>query len=298
MKKRSGYSITQFFYLNLQTLIFIRKMKQLKFLMIAVTLLMGISLTSCLNSDSDPYKYGGGMAKVVANYGPVYFVSGDITITPTAASVSSLLTQGIDVSKMSGHVVYISYRWDPAVTVPNEDPKNIKNVDLMTAIDLNNTTEVVNEKGATNDSINNAAIISLGISQNSEVKPSFFDKTTLLLPVNYFMYGKLHYLTLKYYPKEQAEGDKTLKLYLHHNAGKDETTNTTSYNYAEQGYLGFFQKTYNLSNIFRAYRTATHTSEDPTTVEIITKENTYTYKLDDTQTKENKYTVTYKETEK
>ena len=33
MKKRGEYYITQFFYLNLQTLIFIGKMKQLKFLM-------------------------------------------------------------------------------------------------------------------------------------------------------------------------------------------------------------------------------------------------------------------------
>lgn len=273
-------------------------MKQLKFLMVAFTLLMGISLTSCLNSDSDPYETGGGMAKVVATYGPVYFVSGDITVTPTAASISSLLTQGVDVAKMDGHVVYISYRWDPAVTVPNEDPKKIKNVDLVAVVDLNNTAEVVSEKGDRNDSINNAAIISLGLTNNSEVKPSFFDKTTLLLPVNYFMYGKLHHLTLKYYPNEQTDGDKTLKLYLHHNAGKDESTNTTSFDYAQQGYLGFFQKTYNLSYIFEVYKRTTNASENPTTVEIVTKENTYTYKLDDTQTKENKYTVTYKETEK
>ena len=65
MKKRGEYYITQFFYLNLQTLIFIeKKMKQLKFLVVALTLLMGISFTSCLNSDSDPYNYGGGMVKV------------------------------------------------------------------------------------------------------------------------------------------------------------------------------------------------------------------------------------------
>ncbi len=42
MKKRGECYITQFFYLNLQTLIFIGKMKQLKFLMVALTLLMGI----------------------------------------------------------------------------------------------------------------------------------------------------------------------------------------------------------------------------------------------------------------
>lgn len=271
-------------------------MKQLKFLMIAFTLLMGISLTSCLNSESDPYSYGGGYAKVRSYLGMgISFTSDDVTITPTTASVSSLLAQGVDVSKMEGHVVYISYRWDPTVTEIS-NPKDLKNVELMAVLDLNNTTEVVTEKGAPNDSVNNAAIIKLGISESSEIKPSFFDKTTLLLPVNYFMYNAIHYLTLVYYPNED---DTTLKLYLHHNAKKDETSNTTSYNYAQQGYLGFFNKAYDLTKIFTAYKKATHTIDNPTTVEIITKENSYTYKLDDAQTAEKTYTVTYKnETEK
>ena len=64
MKKRGEYYITQFFYLNLQTLIFIGKMKQLKFLMVALTLLMGISFTSCLNSDNDYAPTVGGFVKV------------------------------------------------------------------------------------------------------------------------------------------------------------------------------------------------------------------------------------------
>lgn len=270
-------------------------MKQLKFLMIAFTLLMGISLTSCLNSESDPYSYGGGYAKVRSYLGMgISFTSDDVTITPTTASVSSLLAQGVDVSKMTGHVVYISYRWDPTVTEIS-NPKDIKNVELMAVLDLNNTTEVVYEKGAANDSVNNAAIIKLGISESSEIKPSFFDKTTLLLPVNYFMYNAIHYLTLVYYPNED---DTTLKLYLHHNAKKDETSNTTSYNYAQQGYLGFFNKAYDLSKIIDEYMRTTN-AVYPTTVEIITKENSYTYKLDDAQTAEKTYTVTYKnETEK
>ena len=41
--------------IGMQTLIFIGKMKQLKFLMVALTLLMGISFTSCLNSDDGEY---------------------------------------------------------------------------------------------------------------------------------------------------------------------------------------------------------------------------------------------------
>ena len=42
MKKRGEYYITQFFYLNLQTLIFIGNDETIKnFLMVALTLLMG-----------------------------------------------------------------------------------------------------------------------------------------------------------------------------------------------------------------------------------------------------------------
>lgn len=266
-------------------------MKQLKFLMIAFTLLMGISLTSCLNSESDPYSYGQGYVKAYSSmYGTTYFKIDDITITPTSSSVSSLLAGGIDVSKMVGHVVYISYRWDPAVT-EIADPKDIQGVDLRGALDLNNTTEIVYEKGAANDSVNNATIMKLGISESSDVKPSFFDKTTLLLPVNYFMNNKVHYLSLMYYPSEE---DATLKLYLHHNAKGDETSNTTSYQYAQQGYLGFFHKAYDLRRIFSEYERVTGNTE-PTTVEIITKENSYTYKLDDSQTEEKTYEVVYKD---
>ena len=70
MKKRGEYYITQFFYLNLQTLIFIGKMKQLKFLMVALTLLMGISFTSCLNSDDGEYDdiYGMVLVNTIWDY--------------------------------------------------------------------------------------------------------------------------------------------------------------------------------------------------------------------------------------
>ena len=41
-------------------------MKQLKFLMVALTLLMGISFTSCLNSDNDYAPTVGGFVKAVS----------------------------------------------------------------------------------------------------------------------------------------------------------------------------------------------------------------------------------------
>ena len=235
MKKRGEYYITQFFYLNLQTLIFIGKMKQLKFLMVALTLLMGISFTSCLNSDSDPYNYGGGMVKV-QNYMGLYSFKGEngVTITPTSASISALEANGFKMSEMSDKVAQIYYRWDPTqVNIP-ADEKDIKGVELYSIESLDNTVAIVEQKGvATNDSIsksNNAAIISLGYNAGGiEYTPKFFyDDYTLLLPINYYITNKRHFLTLVYYPNE--DNGTTLRLYLGHNSNGDSTSNSSTSN--------------------------------------------------------------------
>lgn len=304
MKKRGEYYITQFFYLNLQTLIFIGKMKQLKFLMVALTLLMGISFTSCLNSDSDPYNYGGGMVKV-QNYMGLYSFKGEngVTITPTSASISALEANGFKMSEMSDKVAQICYRWDPTqVNIP-ADEKDIKGVELYSIESLDNTVAIVEQKGvATNDSIsksNNAAIISLGYDAGGiKYAPKFFyDDYTLLLPINYYITNKRHFLTLVYYPNE--DNGTTLRLYLGHNSNGDSTSNSSIF-YTLTGYygLGLFYKVYDLRKVFERYKRETSTFENPTTIEIVTKVNSYSLKLDDPQTEEKVYTVTKGEAEK
>lgn len=308
MKKRRGYYVTQFFYLNLQTLIFIRKMKQLKFLMVAFTLLMGISLTSCLNSgDSDPYSYGGGMVKVSGYMGYYSFVGqNDVTVTPTPASISSLEANGFKMSEMVGKVAQILYRWDSSqLTIP-ADEKDIKGVDLYSIESLDNTVAIVEEKGVSaNDSLsksNNAAIISLEYNNGgADFKPRFYDDTTILLPINYYINQKRHFLSLVYYPNETESNGSTLRLYLSHNTNGDtETNSSTSYSLTANtgGYygLGLYYKTYNLNRVLERY--ARETGASPTAVEIVTKVNSYSSKLDDSQTEEKVFTVAEKETGK
>lgn len=62
--------------------------------------------------------------------------------------------------------------------------------------------------------------------------------------------------------------------------------------------MGLFYKVYDLRKVFERYKRQTSTSENPTTIEIVTKVNSYSLKLDDSQTKEEVYTVTKGETEK
>ncbi|MEL5895328.1 hypothetical protein AAE250_17750 [Bacteroides sp. GD17] len=276
-------------------------MKQLKFLAVAFTLLMGISLTSCLNSDSDPYSYGGGMVKV-NNYMGMYTFTGanGVTITPTSASINALETNGFKMSEMSGKVAQIYYRWDSSLLNIAADEKDIKGVELYSIESLDNTVAIVSEKGAANDSLsksNNAAIISMESTNSGlEYKPQFYDETTILLPINYYISQKRHFLTLVYYPNEDNNG--TLRLYLSHNSNGDADSNgSTSYSLTANsgGYygLGLFYKTYNLTGVFNRYGLDHGTSARPTTVEIVTRENQYNSKLND-DAKEKVYTVTYK----
>ena len=243
------------------------------------------------------------------DYMGVYSFKGEngVTITPTSASISALEANGFKMSDMSDKVAQIYYRWDPTQVDIPADEKDVKGVELYSIESLDNTVEIVEQKGvAANDSIsksNNAAIISLGYDAGGiKYAPKFFyDDHTLLLPINYYITNKRHFLTLVYYPNE--DNGTTLRLYLGHNSNGDSTsTNSTSYTLTANtgGYygLGLFYKVYDLRKVFERYKRQTSTSENPTTIEIVTKVNSYSLKLDDSQTKEEVYTVTKGETEK
>lgn len=281
-------------------------MKQLKFLMMALTLLMGVSFTSCLDSDGgDSYRYGGGLVKVQGYMG-IYSFKGEngVTITPTQASIAALEARGVKMSDMAGKVAHIAYRWDPELLTIPEDTKDFRDVELYSIELLDNTVEVVESRGAHNDSIsisNNAPIISLGteISGGSgQYAPQFFlDDYTLLLPINYYISSKMHFLTLVYYPNEN-EGS-TLRLHLGHNMNGDQpSTNSTSYLLTANsgGYygVGLFYKAYDIREVIGRYKQETSSSENPTMIEIVAHENAYSTKLDDAQTEEKIYTVTKK----
>lgn len=83
-------------------------MKQLKFLMVAFTLLMGVSFTSCLNDDAGESMYDGiGYVRTVMGS---YFVDlyGN-TYHPTMASVTEMEAQGF---KMSGtNLAQIAFKY-------------------------------------------------------------------------------------------------------------------------------------------------------------------------------------------
>lgn len=227
-------------------------MKQVKFLMLALVVLMGVGFTSCMNGENDTTIREAGLVKFYSSMGLTWFEDASgFKYYPSATSMATMKsTYGFDPS--SGDMAYIVYQYDSATQQKTVNSTSLKDLQLMYAMGLDATVESVTEKGASNDSIAKAPIRSLDgtIGSSYKYEPIMFDKSTLLLQIDYFMGidGILsHYFTLVYYPNEPAE-ENTIKLYLRHNNGKDTSTNYTSVNFSGD-YPFVFYKAFNLSKL-------------------------------------------------
>ena len=264
-------------------------MKKLNLLAFVFALLMGVSFTSCLNSDSDPYNYGSQLAKMYNDgyMGGYYFKTSEgITITPTAESMNSFKTNNstLDLSKYVGQVMQISYRWNAELMDIPADATEITGVEMMSMMPLNAPVEIVEMEGAQNDSVDNAAVISLEKDiMGYTYKPYFFDETTLVVPVEYYMSsngGKLHYLSLAYYPNEVNEN---LTVRLKHNSNGDyDRTGETSVNWASMGYLSLYYKVFDLMKVYHRSGVMDHP-----VIDLVYNKNSASSKLDDSRTEKN-----------
>lgn len=271
--------------------------------MVAFTLLMGISLTSCLNSDNDYVQQIPVIAKVQSSmFGYTFKTSDGYSITPTAASVASCESAGYKLSALEGKVSYILYTADGLEL--NETNKTLDGVTLLGAISLDNAAELVQGTKADklhNDSIENTPIISL---EDNNMKPYFFDNTTIMLPVQYIVKKSSNFVSLVYYAGDEEDNGDVLRLHLRYNAtGKDVNSTATSYEYYSQaGAVGLYLRAYDLENIFVSYLHKKGLTPSPvnypTTIEIVANVNSYSTDLTDNQTEEKVFVVTKKEAEK
>ena len=272
------------------------KMAKFKIWMVALTLIMGVSFTSCFDSSDDNTQTGIVIGKVHSSYGlSYYFETADgKTVTPTTASITEMEAKGVKFSELSGKLVQIAYMWDSSVLEIPSNATKIEGVSLTYIADLSGQVEVVTEPGAANDSISDTPIVTLKKEASSvfTYEPYFFDRSTLVLPVIYYLYSKPHSFTLVYYPNEENT-DGIIKLYLRHKKNGDNmsTSSPVSLDFFTNSlsYL-YFYYSFDLQKIL--YSTAV-TSLDK--VIVVTEENANSVKLDDSNTKTNEYIVEYKE---
>lgn len=209
-------------------------MKQLKFLMVAFTLLMGISLTSCLNDEGGGNTYDGvGFVRTV--YGSYFVDLNGNSYHPTAASVLAMETnQGFKMS--SADLAYISFKYVedvPATKAASGTTPQDYKIELISAASVDSyRTETASTVEDMEASVSeNAPIVSLNPTDayGQSYKPWLYGAEMLVLPISWKMENKTemlsqHTFNLVYIDDEISEGDTELVFYLRHDKGTDTKT--------------------------------------------------------------------------
>lgn len=258
-------------------------MKALRFLSLTLALVTGLTFTSCM-SDDDDSTYSGvyyTICKLKQSMGYYYLVtSSGVIIYPTTSSMSTLESSADDgvVSSMVGHVVLFCYYAE----LDGTETTSIDDVTAYAIIDMQDELVEVEYEGADNDVEENAPIVSL---YRDNITPYFFDSSTIILPVEYYLDSTVHNLTLVYYPDE-TEGS-TITLHLRHDLGDDTDVNTgdnTTYYWANYSvlYTYTYYRAFDLSDVLD--------DVTPSIIKIAYKQSTG---LDLDKATELEYNVTY-----
>ena len=209
-------------------------MKQLKFLMVAFTLLMGVSFTSCLNDDAGESMYDGiGYVRTVMGS---YFVDlyGN-TYHPTMASVTEMEAQGFKMSGTDLAQIAFKYVEDTPATKAEGGtftPQDYR-IKLVSAIAVDSystryASSVEDMEAAIPET---APIVTLEPTDNygQTYKPWMYGAEMLVLPISWKMENKeemlkQHTMELVYINDESNESSTELVFYLRHNNGSYPTT--------------------------------------------------------------------------
>lgn len=230
-------------------------MKQLKFLMIAFTFLMGISLTSCLESgDSESaYDWGGYVFVKGGSLGTVFFedLAGN-KLYPSIASITQIEAGGFKVSDYGLAIIYIKLI-DKEATPKADVPKSYEvNLVSFQGCQYNRSVVAQNKEEMEIIAPETAPIVSLALNNGygGQAKPFLLTKEVVLLPIAWKLEKndksiiEKHKLVLVSSMVEVESGSTDLVLYLRHDKGTDDKTDVT--------YADFYG--YNISNAVEQFK--------------------------------------------
>lgn len=269
-------------------------MKQVKFLMVALTILMGTMVTSCMESEPGT-PTAAGPVEVISSMGSVYFKDATgLTIFPSAASLAAVETKQ-QFKPSSTNMAYVVYTYNM------DDPQNANAVatkklvvELSYAVSLDATVEDEVQKGGSNDSISTAPIISIdNVMEASGTNKDFFvmNGKYLFCGIRYFFYEKNHNFTLVRYDADVESTKGEIKFYLKHSGSVEKDgVSTTSLNALNSGYPFAYFHSFNIATILRNYKMNT----GDTSVKIVVEADVRTTdnKLDSAEKK--LYSLDYK----
>lgn len=202
-------------------------MKQLRFLMVAFTLLIGISLTSCMG-DSDPTVGGTYVMKTVSTF-PYTFVFSGSDIQYEAANNSELMGN-TNLSLNAGDIVQIAWSYNSDEQPVTDATKKIM-VKVSGVQNLSTCTQspVLDNDGA-DEIYENATINKIGFANDygsSSNGIGYYDKNVIVMPVVFLAKSNdlsKYEFSLVYDKSQVKEGDTELNLYLRYRTDEEKPT--------------------------------------------------------------------------
>ncbi len=263
-------------------------MKQMKIWIVALTMIMGISLTSCVNSsDNGPYP-GTDIVEVFTGYGTSFRNASGFIYYPTSSSLAAVETT-YKFNTSSSKVAYILY-YEIEEETPTSGTKTTMNIDLQYAASLDTTVELPEEEGASNDSVATAAIIGLQTAMSQNEKIHIINDKYLICGINYYAYKiDNHSFTMVYYEEETTADSDGITLYLRHRDNEDTYANYNATLNLAGSYPVYYWKSFDLSRVFQDYKRKTNNSS--VKIKIVTEENSSSEKLENAT--EKVYEATY-----
>lgn len=256
------------------------KMANLKIWMVALTALMGVSLTSCFNSDDDNIQsvYGIITLKSIMPY--QFQVEGSDIVYES----NSLTIDGLSENAYPGDIVILNAQYDTRTQEVNQNTKKII-VTVISAEKLNEGTYSIMEDVSYNRSV-------IATSTMSGYTPGFYSKNWLVIPIGMYLEKSTwesalkHSFYLVYDAEDENNSEDTMVLRLRHVSTEDVTKEAASV---------VLSKAFRISNFVNAFNEES-TVNKLKTIKIIIQEQTgsspeildgatesyheYTYELD------------------
>ena len=198
------------------------KMAKFKIWMVALTLIMGVSLSSCINGDDNTIQpvYGVITLKSILPY--QFQVEGSDIVY----EANSLTITGLSENAYPGDIVFLNAQYDTSIQEVNQNTKKIV-VTVIGAEKLNEKTYSVMEDVSYNRSV-------IATSTNSNYIPGFYSKNWLIMPIGLYLEKSAWENALKHsfylvYDKENEDNtEDTMVLRLRHESSEDAAKETVS----------------------------------------------------------------------
>ena len=247
-------------------------MKQMKFLLVALmTVLMGMSVTSCMNGDDNTIYTGPAFAKCT-NYFPATF---------ELANGQKLVVNELSMSNLNiGEIYFFYYQFDTAQQPGNSQTLDVTLYAGSTPTSISAKSTEGPEKAA---DYNEATAPLYTFNSDTSTQPGILFDPYLVIPIMYWVKVEStdekqkeelnkHSFILTYDFDELASGSTELVLNLNHviKDGSEETVTRDKYTST--------YKAYNLSSVIYAFKQAT--GVEPTKIKVNAKTNSSKNSLD------------------